>query len=159
LEGHHLHQTPLPDHVLAQRRKTDDNIDLCEPIEKHGVWFLPLVRNTFALHCGLKVLFLRQEQSGKIYQGGDLDGRIKTLVDALAMPQHQEQANGHPQSITKTDPMYCVMEDDSLISGFNFESERLLAAGNMVPIDFVKLTIEVDVRVRRPKMYNQSFLG
>jgi hypothetical protein len=41
------------------------------------------VRNSFALHCGLKVLFLRKEPPGKVYQGGDIDGRIKTLLDAL----------------------------------------------------------------------------
>jgi len=66
-------------------------LDLCEPLNKHGGWFAPLVRNSFALHCGLKIVFLRHEEPGKIYQAGDLDGRIKTLLDALAMPQHKEQ--------------------------------------------------------------------
>jgi hypothetical protein len=159
IEGHHLHQTELSGEVLAGRTQTDDNIDLCKSIEKHGVWFKPLVRDTFALHCGLKILFLRQELPGRVYQGGDLDGRIKTLVDALTMPQHLEQVLDPGWQTTENEPMYCVMEDDSLISGLNVESEHLLAAGDTVPIDFVKLTIEVDVRVRRPKMYNQSFLG
>jgi hypothetical protein len=63
-------------------------IDLCESLNKHGAWFRPLVRETFALHCGLKILFLRKEPPGKVYQGGDLDGRMKTLIDALTMPQH-----------------------------------------------------------------------
>jgi len=51
-------------------------LDLCASIEKHGAWFKPLVRESHSLHCGLKVLFLRKEQPGKIYQGGDIDGRI-----------------------------------------------------------------------------------
>ncbi len=40
------------------------------------------------------------------------------------------------------------MEDDSMISGLNVESERLLGADNLPP-DYAKLTIEVDVRVRQ----------
>jgi hypothetical protein len=68
-------------------------IDLYESIQKHGAWFRPLVRESYALHCGLKIRFLRHEPPGKIYQGGDLDNRIKTLVDALTMPQHIEQSS------------------------------------------------------------------
>ena len=40
-----------------------------------------------ALTCGLKILFLRKEGPGKlILQGGDIDNRLKTLLDALKMP-------------------------------------------------------------------------
>ena len=55
-------------------------LDLCEDIKKHGKPFRPLVRNSYALHCGLRVLFLRKEAPGKVYQGGDIDGRMKTLL-------------------------------------------------------------------------------
>jgi hypothetical protein len=51
-----------------------------------------------------------------------------------------------------------LLEDDSLVSGLNIESERLLAEQDR-PANFVKLTIEVDVRVRLARIYNQSFLG
>jgi len=131
-------------------------LDLCEPIEKHGAWFRPLVRESYALHCGLDILFLRQEQPGKVYQGGDLDGRIKTIVDSLTMPQHLEQVI--EKTTTKAAPLYCLMEDDSLVSGVHVESERLLTDQNH-PKDYVKLVIEVDVRVRQATIYNQSFLG
>jgi hypothetical protein len=125
-------------------------------IEKHGGWFQPLVRNTFALHCGLKIGFLRQEAPGTVYQEGDIDGRIKTLLDALTMPQHAEQVlekiGNHEY------PIRCLLEDDSLVSGLEVESERLLTGQNY-PLDYVRLTIEVDVRVRQAMIYNQSFLG
>jgi hypothetical protein len=132
-----------------------EHLDLCEAIEKHGAWFRPLVRESYALHCGLKIVFLRKEPPGKVYQGGDIDGRIKTIIDALTMPRHVEQIlekNG------KSEPIYCLMEDDSLISGFQVESERLLGDQSN-SADYAKLIIEVDVRVRQATVYNQSFLG
>ena len=114
------------------------------------------MRDSFALHCGLQILFLRKESPGKVYQGGDIDGRIKTLLDALAMPQHVEQVL--ERDSTKLKPLYCLLQDDSMVSGLKVETERLLAdSGNSD--DHVRLIIEVDVRVRQAMHYNQSFLG
>ncbi|MGO9025279.1 MAG: hypothetical protein ACLQIQ_13435 [Beijerinckiaceae bacterium] len=129
--------------------------DLCESIEKHGAWFRPLVRESCALHCGLKIIFLRKERPGKIYQGGDIDGRIKTLLDALTMPQHVEQVL---EKTPHDDPIYCLLEEDSLVSGLQVETERLLTTDDY-PVDYARLIIEVDVRVRQAMIYNQSFLG
>jgi len=152
---HHRYPGPVLNHprILNVGGKFE-LLDLCESIEKHGAWFRPLVRENHALHCGLKILFMRKEQPGKVYQGGDLDGRTKTIIDSLTMPQHVEQVRGKS---TKTDPIYCLLEDDSLVSGVHVESERLLTDQNF-PKDHVKLVIEVDVRVRRATIYNQSFL-
>lgn len=158
---HHQHPGPVWNMEWAPPEKPDI-LDLCEPINKHGAWFRPLVRESYALHCGLKVLFLRKEKPGKVYQGGDLDGRIKTILDALTMPQHKEQVFGQNGEQTpiygEQTPIYCLLEDDSLVSGISVESERLLTDQNHTG-DFVKLTIEVDVRVRQATIYNQSFLG
>jgi hypothetical protein len=98
---------------------------------------------------------LRKEPPGKVYQGGDVDGRIKTLMDALALPQHREQVIG---TATANDPLYCLLEEDSLVCGLHVESERLLTDQDHSP-DYAKLLIEVDVRVRQATIYNQSFLG
>jgi hypothetical protein len=144
-----------PQGVYAAGDATGGMIDLCEPIDKFGLAFKPLVRNRFLLHCGLKVLFLRRESPGGIYNAGDIDGRVKTLLDALAMPQHREQMVSDPDAPS---PFLCLLEDDSLISGLNIETERLLGGDNM-PTDYAKLTIEVDVRVKQATMYNQSFLS
>ncbi len=160
IQNHHAHPGP----ILGVRRESAflttpadrGLLDLCEPINKHGAWFRPLVRETYALHCGLKIMFLRKEPPGKVYQGGDLDGRMKTLMDALAMPQHKEQVLETGTSDDK--PLYCLLEDDSLVSGLEIESERLLGDQDNAA-DWVKLTIEVDVRVRQATIYNQSFLG
>ena len=153
---HHLHPGPvIPSGMRMPNPPNQEIIDLCAPIEKHGAWFRPLVRESYALHCGLKVLFLRKEAPGKVYQGGDIDGRMKTLIDTLAMPQHVEQII---EKNTKLEPIYCVMEEDSLVSGLHIESERLLSDDNHQR-NYVRLLIEVDVRVRQCTIYNQSFLG
>jgi hypothetical protein len=153
---HHEHPGPLHIVTWSNEPRTPERLDLCEPIEKHGAWFRPLVRESFALHCGLKILFLRKEHPGKIYQGGDIDGRIKTLLDALSMPQHAEQV--HEKTSTTLHPIYCLLEDDSFVSGLNIESERLLTDQNHAA-DYVQLIIEVDVRVQQATVYNVSFLG
>lgn len=155
-QTHHSHPGPVfPARRMNLATREDLLLDLGEPIEKHGAWFRPLVRESYALHCGLKVQFLRKEPPGKVYQGGDIDGRIKTLLDALTMPQHAEQVL---QPGVKDQPVYCLLEDDSLVSGLSVESERLLTDNNH-PTDYVRLTIEVDVRVRQATIYNHSFLG
>jgi hypothetical protein len=169
-QTHHLHPGPVypPLRASDEGGKTFDLgtfsgepekieiLDLCEPIKMHGAWFRPLVRESYALHCGLNFRFLRKEAPGKVYQGGDLDGRMKTIIDALTMPRHIEQIL--EKDSRRTSPTYCLLEDDSMISGLEIESERLLGDQNNAP-DFVKLMIEVDVRVRQATIYNQSFLG
>src|SRR5260221_3159444 len=153
---HHQHPGPIQVVTWTNNPNTTKEIlDLCEPINKHGAWFRPLIRESYALHCGLKVLFLRKEQPRKVYQGGDIDGGIKTLLDALAMPQHVEQIID--QASTKVDPIHCLLEEDSLVSGLQVESERLLTDQNH-PKDYVRLVIEVDVRVRQATVYNHAFL-
>ena len=152
---HSAHHSERRHSPVAATPSSATSLDLCAPIEKYGAYFRPLVRETFALHCGLKILFLRKELPGRVYQGGDLDGRIKTIVDALTMPQHKEQVFADASS---PNPILCLMEDDSMLSGLDVQSERLLTGQNFSR-DHVKLVVEVDVRVRQAAAYNQSFLG
>lgn len=73
----------------ASPREGDWN--LCEPIEVGRHKFIPLVRESMALICGLDVLFLRKEEPGAlIKQGGDIDNRIKTLFDGLKVPSQDD---------------------------------------------------------------------
>ncbi|MGO9005135.1 MAG: hypothetical protein ACLQB4_05145 [Beijerinckiaceae bacterium] len=67
------------------------DVDLCAPVTKRGVGFLPLVRDRLKLKCSLTISFLRREAPGRVYQGGDLDNRVKMLLDAMTVPRHDEQ--------------------------------------------------------------------
>ena len=143
------------DDQLQAGQPTPDSIDLCEVMVRGGREFLPLVRERTALNCGLKILFLRQQPPGKVYQGGDMDNRLKTLFDALAVPRHQEQVVDDP---THEGLIYCLLEDDDLITGLNIETHQLLSQPN-ASVHEVKLIIEADVRTTQSRMYNQPLLG
>ena len=71
------------------------HVDLCSPLRGDGGTFVayrPLVRKKLGLACALDILFLRQEEPGQlVLQSGDIDGRIKTLFDALRIPSKQEE--------------------------------------------------------------------
>ena len=129
-------------------------IDLCAPIVRAGKKFVPLVRETFLLKCGLKILFLRKEDAGKVYQGGDLDNRLKTLFDALAVPT-ADQVIDDPQA---GEAIYTLLEDDALITKVEVDTHRLLSRPGASPHE-VRCVIEVDVRVTQPRLYNHAFLG
>jgi hypothetical protein len=134
-------------------------IDLCAPIEKGRCKFVPLVRDSYLLTCGLKILFLRKEPPGRLYQGGyqggDLDNRLKTLFDALSVPRHAEQVVQDPDA---PDPMYTLLEDDGAITKVEIETHRLLTRPGANTHE-VRLVIEVDVRISASRTYNQVFLG
>ena len=129
--------------------------DLCEPVTKSGRMYHPLVRKSLDLNCSLNIMFLRQEDPGAlVLQGGDLDGRIKTLFDALRVP-HGEAEERHPQA---QDPTYCLMESDSLISGFQVSTGRLLISETEHPNE-VHLVIQVTVRVLKLGAWNACLVG
>ena len=150
---HHTVEQRRPDY---ERPNTDgDWIDVCAPIEVKGKKFIPLVRDSLALQCGLKILYLRKEEPGNlIYQGGDIDNRIKTLFDALSMPNEEQMIDDPTADYT----MNCLLENDRAVAGFHIETQRLLSDPN-ASIHTVRLVIEVDVRVNQSRAYNQSFLG
>lgn len=154
-ERHHL--SPPADSNVFRFRHDQDTIDLCEPHETNGVKFIPLVRNTYATVCSLNILFMRQGSSGKVYQGGDLDNRIKTLLDALSIPTPGQVA-ACKRLFTTGETVYCLLEDDSLVTGLSVQTTRLLTAPSASESE-VRLVIEVDVKVTDARAYNFIFLG
>jgi hypothetical protein len=130
------------------------SINVCEPIARGGRTFFPLVRETLGLKCALKVLFLRKEPPGRVYQGGDLDNRLKTLFDALAIPTVDQIIPDQ----TIDDPIHCLLEDDALISGVSVETHQLLSKPASSAHE-VRLVIEVEVRVAKARPYNLHFMG
>lgn len=89
-----------------------------------------------------------------VLQGGDVDNRIKTLFDALRMPD-ADVADNYPQSF---DPLYCLLESDTLISGFDVDTGRLLMP-QTVRANEVHLVIEVTVRVLKLGSWNVCLMG
>ena len=53
----------------------------------NGNRFVPLVSKAGGFTCSLDILFLRRDDpEGPIESGGDIDNRLKVLLDGLRMP-------------------------------------------------------------------------
>jgi len=149
------HHTVPPVQQTAHLNSPETWIDVLAPIVVGNKEFTPLVRDTLSLHCALKILFLRKEERGKlIFQGGDIDNRLKTLFDALSIPDSQQLVDDP----TGNEPNFCLLENDRLISAVTVETQRMLSNPNANKHD-VRLVIEVDVRVSASRLYNHGFLG
>jgi hypothetical protein len=77
--------------------------------------------------------------------GGDLDNRIAQLVDSLCMPlcgQVKLREGDSPDP----NPMFVLLQDDSLVTSLKVEADRFLAAQNEAdPAECVAI---VSVRVK-----------
>lgn len=140
---------------LVKEPLRDYEIDLCGPIIENGRSYIPLIRDSLSLNCHLDILFLRKEDPGAlILQGGDVDNRIKTLFDALRKPDPDISEKYPPAA----DPLYCLLESDTLISGFDVDTDRLLFP-KYEEDNEVYLVIEVAIRVLKIGPWNMSFIG
>ncbi len=118
--------------------------------------FAPLITEEVNAVAELNLSLLRPEPpGGLITRGGDIDNRLKTLFDALAMPP---QPNALPPgSIPDVDenPLFCLLEDDNLIVSVAVRTEQLLEP--ISDSSVVDMTIAVQTRVTRNTMDNDLF--
>jgi len=88
--------------------------------------FAPLVTTKLRLHAELDILFLRPAPPGEVVRhGGELDNRIKTLIDCLRIPVGNEIPRGDAPREDEN-PFFCLLQDDKLVSAFSVTSDRLL---------------------------------
>jgi hypothetical protein len=91
-----------------------------------GFRFVPLVCQGLHLVARLQLILLRPEPPGSIItSGGDIDNRIKTLLDSLKVPEHNALP---PNALPESDetPFFCLLEDDSLVTELNITTAQLL---------------------------------
>src|SRR5208283_1880386 len=89
--------------------------------------FIPLITQKLVHIVSLHITFLSPEEpGGVITQGGDLDNRIKTLLDALRAPKSIAELPKNDSPQPDEDPFYCLLEDDNLINGLSVTVDRLL---------------------------------
>jgi hypothetical protein len=117
------------------------------------------VRDSLYLTCSLEITFLHRQTSSLINTKGDIDNRIKTLLDGLSMPKPGGGIVGSdPLKQPQEDPCYILLEDDSLITGLSVNVDRYLG-GPALPEDAVLLLIDVNVRVTQLHWNNIGFLS
>jgi Holliday junction resolvase RusA-like endonuclease len=114
--------------------------------------FVPLVCQALAGVAHLDIALLRPEVPGNIVtQGGDIDNRIKTLLDALKIPDiNQVKALG--SEAAPPNPTFCVLEDDNLVTKLSVSTKRFLEP--RVDPSEVVLLIEVTTQRTRQTMHN-----
>ena len=112
-----------------------------------GFNFIPLVSKKIHMIAELDITMLRPEPPGKVIQSGDIDNRIKTLLDGLRMPKvEQELPNGDNPKKGEI-PFFCLLKDDNLITRISVNTDRLLE-NNIDPSEVV-LLIHVHTKLTR----------
>lgn len=115
-------------HQLLTDQLVYENEEIALLERRNGFDFVALVSSKFGLAAELRIIFLRNgPPGGLVKHGGDLDNRLKTLFDALALPNKDQIAQAPPRTQT-SEKFFCLLEDDALIHGFNVAADRLLAA-------------------------------
>ncbi len=129
---------------LANARFWDGSksLDLRESVD--GWWFAPIVHPKLHALAELDVLLLRPGPPGKVVQGGDIDNRLKTLLDALRRPRASNQLPQVPNPTTPEEPMPVLLDDDSLVTRVSVEAERRLGRA----LDGTPSAGNVDVVIR-----------
>lgn len=111
-----------------------------------GIGFVPLLTRKMNASCNLSINFMRNEKPGQIVHGGDIDNRLKTLFDALRLPEYASEVLSElmPESENKDDPMplcFCLLEDDSLITDLSVNTATIMTP---LPKGHVRLVIAVE---------------
>lgn len=92
------------------------------------VQFAPLVTAELKLFAEVSVLLFRPRPKGSLLGAkGDADNQLKTLLDALRMPSPNQEIK-QAISANLSNPFYCLLEDDSLVTKVCLETEQWLAS-------------------------------
>lgn len=113
---------------------------------KFGYRWVPLVRPESRLLCRLNVQLLRKDGRGSVFSdAGDIDNRVKTLIDCLRVPRTEAELVGNGVPLPGEDPFYCLLADDDLVTGISVEMNQLFDYPAESPDTFVKLVISVEI--------------
>jgi hypothetical protein len=152
-------QNPLNDY----RYLWDSSIPLFKPTSdirrKCGAFeFVPLVNEYMHLVADLQIHLLRPEPPGSVKaQSGDLDNRMKTLLDALRIPRVLDEIPSNAVPASDEHPFFCLLEDDALINSFSVITHRWLEPG--IPAKEAILIVSVRTAVTRLMARNADLAG
>ena len=96
---------------------------------------------------------------GSAIEAGDIDNRIKTLIDTLRKPQYANELRGNETPLDGEDPFFCLLEDDKLVSHFAVETDTLLDEIRPGDSDMrkAKVIVTVELRPYFPTFFNLAF--
>lgn len=123
-------------------------------VVRHGDCVLPFYAyatkdNLFLVR--LDILMLRPQPPGHVISGGDIDNRIKTLLDALCVPQVNQLPDTTQEGLKRIEqasPVHCLMQDDNLITDVRISTDTLLDVDPNS--EDVVLVIKAELHTRNP---------
>jgi hypothetical protein len=96
---------------------------------------------------------------GSVISAGDLDNRIKTLIDCLKIPRSKNELPADVSPLADEDPFFVLLEDDNQVTGLKVETDMLLD-----PIEQgqdssqrTRLLITVELRPYEANPFNINF--
>ena len=120
-----------------------------------GQQFSSIVNSVNNLVAKLDITFLRPEEPGRLVtQGGDIDNRLKTLLDGLSIPKEGQITKESQFEDQKL--LHCLLEDDNLITGLSVEVDRLLDSQDELE---VVLIIHVTITATRVTLQNLGIIS
>lgn len=143
--------------VWIEDGQEDLSYDVATIAAKHSHYgwnFVPLVTEQLELSCWIDILYLRRQAPGALLSSGDIDNRLKTLFDCLQVPD----ANQGYEAISPADdekPLFCLLENDRLISKVSVETDTLLQ-DLCTPYDENDVRLVLTIRV---KPFNMNLLN
>lgn len=90
-----------------------------------GCHFVSPAHHAYGTAVELDVLLLVPPSQARV---GDVDNRLKTLIDGLTCPANSEQMQGFHEP-PDGGPTYCLMSDDNLVQQITVDSRRWHADG------------------------------
>jgi hypothetical protein len=104
--------------------------DLSLITEFNGFEFASLIADHVGLVAELDIMLLWSAAPGSIITtGGDIDNRLKTLLDALKVPSVPKDLPSGVRPQPDERPFFCLLRDDRLITRLSVETDRLLEPG------------------------------
>ena len=141
---------PLAEREGKRSRFLDPDYVLTAIEHVGGHTFSSVVTKKNHLTANLDITLLRPGSPG-VLSGGDIDNRMKTLFDALTIPNRDQIPSGETPDPDGC-PIHCLLEDDGLITGVRVTSDRLLES--TVGQSEVLVVIAVDVSCTRATLAN-----
>jgi len=140
-------QPPLSDfRAWLQPEVRKGEISLIESIG--AFQFAPLVSERIHMLAELDLTMLRPGPPGELVgHGGDIDNRIKTLLDALRVPREPTALPADDRPSENETPFFCLLGDDRLITHLSIDTDTLLDRPGD-PAEVV-LTLRVTTRLSR----------
>jgi hypothetical protein len=118
--------------------------------------FAATVSSRLHMVADLAITLLRPEEPGKIVtQSGDIDNRLKTLLDALKVPSQPSDLPYGATPAADESPFFCLVEDDNLITGLDITTDRLLEP--VTDSSDAVLLINVKTKLLKANYVNISF--